>query len=148
MLVIVILGILASLIIGNFVTSLKKGRDARRKEDLVQIQRALEMYYEDQRLYPTAAPNPNPLPFGSTLTDPASGKVYMEKLPSDPSGGTTTYGYASDGTYYHLYACLENDQQILPYQSSSSTLTCNIKCSYSGNSVPCVFGISDSNSLP
>ncbi|PIP15252.1 hypothetical protein COX47_00635, partial [Candidatus Roizmanbacteria bacterium CG23_combo_of_CG06-09_8_20_14_all_35_49] len=48
LLVIIILGVLATLIIGNFFTSLKKGRDARRKGDLEQIQRALEMYYEDK----------------------------------------------------------------------------------------------------
>ena len=39
--VIMILGILAALISGNFFTSLKKGRDARRKADLEQLQRAL-----------------------------------------------------------------------------------------------------------
>jgi len=54
LLVIIILGFLTSLIAGNFFTSLKKGRDARRKGDLEQIQRALEMYYEDNRAYPNS----------------------------------------------------------------------------------------------
>ena len=44
LLVIIILGVLSALITGNFFTSLKKGRDAKRKADLEQTQRALEMY--------------------------------------------------------------------------------------------------------
>ncbi len=69
--VIVLLGILSALISGNFITSLKKGRDSRRITDLEQIQKSLEMYYEDQKAYPTLAIAPG-LPFGSTFTEPLS----------------------------------------------------------------------------
>lgn len=107
MLVIVILGVLASLLTGNFITSLKKGRDARRKTDLENIQKAIELFYEDKREYPTFS-----LPFGDQLceTNPSNGsRVYMQKVPSDPTAGNS-YLYESDGTYYRIYSCLENDQ--------------------------------------
>ena len=42
LLVIIILGILAALISGNLINSLVKGRDARRKSDLQNIQKAVE----------------------------------------------------------------------------------------------------------
>lgn len=107
MIVIAILGVLAAMITGNFLTSLKKGRDARRKGDLGQIQQALEMFYEDKKVYPTP-----PFPFGGKFCQTAacaSGeKIYMQKVPSDPRG-QNNYLYTSQGTYYRLYSCLENE---------------------------------------
>ncbi len=106
MLVIIIMGILAALISGNFITSLKKGRDSRRKTDLSHIASALELYYSDKQAYPTP-----PLPYTNQLceTNPcATSRVYMEKVPADQNGGFS-YDYESDGTYYKIYSCLEND---------------------------------------
>ncbi|GAB4219107.1 MAG: hypothetical protein Fur009_3580 [Candidatus Microgenomates bacterium] len=141
LLVIIILGVLSSLITSNFFTSLKKGRDAKRKGDLEQIQRALELYYEDKKAYPTS------LNFDQSLTDNETGKVYMQKIPNDPSNGN--YYYQSDGTYYKIYACLENNQQILPYISNPTNFSCNNTCKDSqGNNVSCIWGISSSNVSP
>lgn len=148
MLVIVILGVLAALISGNFVTSLKKGRDARRKTDLDQIQKALELYYEDKRAYPTpAAVNPK-LPFQASFceTNPCNGtKAYMQRMPGDPTSGNT-YDYESDGTYYKLYSCMENnldqgpgvDQSGYQYESSGAT-----SC---GDCGVCKYKVTSSNS--
>ncbi len=151
MIVIAILGVLAAMISGNFITSLKKGRDARRKGDLEQIQRALEMYYEDKRVYPTAVP-------GNTLStqiiDPGtSGKIYMEKVPTDPSGGNYGYYYDSANNYYQLYACLENNQQILPYLSNNpnnAAPACGTNCFEPDGhtSTTCIWGISSPNTTP
>lgn len=141
LLVIIILGVLASLITSNFFTSLKKGRDAKRKGDLEQIQRALELYYEDKKAYPTT------LNFGQSLTDQNTGKVYMQKLPTDPS--SSNYYYESDGTYYRIYACLENNQQILPYISNPTDFNCNNICKDNlGNNVNCIWGVSSPNTNP
>lgn len=104
MIVIFILGILTSLIAGNFLTSLKKGRDARRKADLQEIQKALEMYYENNKKYPTD------LSFGLPLSD--GSKTYMQKIPKDPKSPTCEYKYVTDVTrsYYYLLATIENTQ--------------------------------------
>jgi len=101
--VIIILGVLTALISGNFISSLKKGRDARRKSDLESIQKALEMYYEDKKAYPPT------LSFGSILNDVALGKTYMFKVPNDPLNNYM-YIYDSDGTYFELYSCIENTE--------------------------------------
>ncbi len=151
LIVIVILGVLSTLIIGNFITSLQKGRDARRKADLEQIQKALEMYYEDNNLYPTAAPTPG-FVFGSQFA--VSGKVYMEKVPNDPLNGKNyEYDYDATNNGFKLYACLENNQQILPYTtalSPSGGLTCSTTCyAQDGKTkIACFWGISSTNVSP
>ena len=145
--VIIILGVLAALITGNFFTSLKKGRDAKRKADLEQIQRALEMYYEDKRVYPDS------LSFGNSLCETTSclsgEKIYMQKLPNDPiSGKNYEYMQASGtGDDYKLFACLENNQQLLPYVSSGYSITCSTTCNGTPG-IPCVWGVSSSNISP
>lgn len=144
---IIILSVLAALITGNFFTSLKKGRDARRKADLEQIQRALEMYYEDKRAYPLT------LTFGGKLCETvacgASEKVYMQKVPDDPTSGKDYEYLSADGTNYKLFACLENNLQLLPYESTGSTLTCgNCRNTADTADVECILGISSSNISP
>ena len=83
LIIIIILGFLTALISGNYITSLQKGRDAKRKNDLAQIQRALETYYEDNKAYPTGAP-----PFGSRFCSTpsclAGDKTYMVRTPGRP----------------------------------------------------------------
>ena len=141
--VITILGVMASLITGNFFASLKKGRDAKRKADLQQVQQALEMYYEDKKVYPPT------LNFGSNLTDSVSGKVYMQKLPKDPKSGNYEYEVDVNGTYYKLYSCLENDQQTLPYVSVPGSYTCDQNCKdKEDNTVSCIWGVSSPNTNP
>lgn len=111
LIVISILGILATLISGNFITSLKKGRDARRKTDLKQIQNALEMYYEDKKTYPSFNIFANPgYKLCETKIDSNCGneKVYMQKIPSDPAPNYSYY-YQSNGVSYRLYSCIENN---------------------------------------
>lgn len=142
--VIMILGVMAALITGNFFTSLKKGRDAKRKADLEQVQRALEMYYEDKKAYPTT------LTFGEKLCENnpcgASDKVYMQKVPNDPISGKSYEYLSADGTDYKLFACLENNLQMLPYISSGYTISCG-KCNGTPG-VDCIWGVSSSNISP
>jgi len=149
--VIIILGVLAALVTGNFFTSLKKGRDAKRKADLEQITRALEMYYEDKRIYPVTAN----LTFGSPLCETSvcagTEKVYMQKVPNDPILGKSYQYLSSDGTDYKLFSCLENNLQILPYVSSGYSYTsanCGNCKNQAGTDVLCVWGVSSSNISP
>lgn len=148
LIVIIILGVLAALITGNFFTSLKKGRDAKRKADLEQITRALELYYGDKKTYPLT----NELIFGSTLT--YSGNTYMQKVPNDPISGKNYEYLSTTGTDYKLFACLENNLQQLTYISSgytTSTMTSCGKCRNADNTADvdnCIWGVSSSNISP
>ena len=147
MIVIVILGVLTTLISGNFLNSLKRGRDTRRKADLQNIQKALELFYEDKKAYPT---------FNIFATEGAlcetqvsgscasSEKAYMQKVPADTTGDCD-YLYVSDGTQYQLYSTIENaeDQGQGVIQSdnggyASTDCGCGV----------CEFGVSSSNTTP
>lgn len=108
LIIIIILGFLTALISGNYIGSLQKGRDARRKNDLAQVQRTLEAYYEDNKAYPTGAP-PFGLRFCSTPSCFAADKTYMVRTPADPNT-SYTYSYIVDPSsqYYYLLSCIEN----------------------------------------
>ncbi|MBI4225905.1 type II secretion system protein [Candidatus Roizmanbacteria bacterium] len=108
-----IIGLLTTLGFTNYVTSVKRARDAERKSDLKQIQKALELYKLDESpvKYPDTASFPSAntcwTSGGSGATCPA-GNVYMRNVPGD---GSVSYSYArdpADNLKYTLIACLEN----------------------------------------
>lgn len=106
--VIGIIGVLSALLLPNFMGARERARDAQRKSDIKQIQKALEMYKGDQSApaYPGALPT-----CGVAWTVGAN--TYMSKFPCDPLDGTTPYHYTiprvvGDTLTYSLYACLEN----------------------------------------
>ncbi len=134
--VIMLLGALTTILMGNFFTSLKKGRDARRKSDLENIQKALEMYYEDNKTYPAS------ISFGSSLS--SSTKTYMQKIPNDPVAGNN-YLYESDGTYYRLFSCIENKLDESPGVSQTGYVGTPGICG-TGDCATCKYTVSDSGS--
>jgi prepilin-type N-terminal cleavage/methylation domain-containing protein len=120
--VMTILGILTVITLGNFRTSQIKARDAQRKSDLRQIANALEAYFNDHSGYPSGASGrilactceQGDRPCDWTQ-DPGerefcdeNNTVYMNKVPGDPVNDPPYY-YRSNGTYYQLYANLENN---------------------------------------
>lgn len=138
--VMAILGILAVVGISSFRTSLAKSRDAKRKSDLEQVQRALEMYFNDHGKYPLSTQITWGGIFSSDGTD--AGTIYMKELPKDPSGNPE-YCYRSPApspapsVSYQIYATLENsgDSKYL------SSKTCNSISNYH-------YGVSSSNTVP
>ena len=102
--VIAILGLLATIGLASFRSTQIKGRDSQRKNDLNQIQKALEMYYNDYGQYPDS------LPAGGGNWQDAEGTLYMKEVPQDSRFGD--YVYSSDNVSYQLYAQLENTQDI------------------------------------
>lgn len=105
--VMAILGILATVGLGAFRTSQMKSRDAKRKADLGQIQRALEMYLNDKGSYPET----EDLVWGEPLRDPLHPEtIYIKELPQDPSGSQEYCYQQVDSKTYRLYAKLENSQ--------------------------------------
>lgn len=113
--VIAILGGLSALLLPNFMDARIRARDTQRKNDLKQIQKALELYKQDQS--PTAYPVT--VACGSSTCFPNSGAlwssgstIYMNNVPKDPNRTSNSgyYYYTVNNTNltYTLCACLEN----------------------------------------
>jgi len=123
--VIGIIGMLSALLLPNFMGARERARDSQRKSDLKQIQKAFEMYKQDQSppSYPSQLPTA-----GSVFS--YSGNVYMNKFPSDPSPGKQYYYTVNNNNLtYTLCACLENiaDPDGVPCISPCSCAA-NQKC--------------------
>ncbi len=100
---VVIIGILAAVGLGQFLTAQIRSRDAQRKENLSSVAKALELYYNDYGCYP------NSLDWGERFED-IKDTVYMVELPNDPVKNVN-YFYQTDGNgnYYKLYAYIEHE---------------------------------------
>ncbi|MFH1244694.1 MAG: type II secretion system protein [bacterium] len=95
--VIALIGILTTLVATNLQGARTRARDSRRKQDLVTIQQALHLYYNDSQSFPLAI---------TTITP-----TYLTVLPQDPSTAPTSpvnYGYNSSGANYLLLTKLED----------------------------------------
>ncbi len=103
--VIAIIGTLSSLLLPNFMGARERARDNQRKSDLKQLQKALEMYRQDQTdsSYISALPAVD-----SAWTNAAATTTYMNKVPKDPLSGNNYYYSRPDVVTYTLCACLEN----------------------------------------
>lgn len=98
------------------IAQLQKGRDAKRKSDLSQIQKALEVYYQDNgryaenpaqgdyRIKTIIAEEEEAVDWGSPW-----GPSYMPSLPKDPGSPSKHYIYVSNSPNqaYYLYASLD-----------------------------------------
>lgn len=122
--VMTIIGVLAGLIVPNYMLARQRTRDAQRKSDLEQIQKALELYKMDQDppAYPASLVlNGDDDHCGKCLSTsgpadndscPGDEEVYMKEIPCDPQNNNPyIYTYqrnAGDTLKYTLTACLEN----------------------------------------
>jgi prepilin-type N-terminal cleavage/methylation domain-containing protein len=102
--VISIIGILATLILARLGGVEKAGRDARRRSDLNQYRTALENYaLNNNSRYPIATIDASTFCAGVLNT-------YMGACPQDPrQDATYSYRYSSDGLKYILWAQVENE---------------------------------------
>lgn len=158
---IAVIGVLASavLVIVNPLGQIQKARDAQRKSDLAQIQRALEQYYQDNGRYPAHVVSGTEfriyMPSG-----PASGvewgsngfSPYMAILPDDVNA-SKSYAYFSTGQSYLLYTNLDrgaNDQQACSGGLACPNVVANGLSNACGGdaAAPCNFGVSSSNITP
>lgn len=123
---IAIIGMLAGVLLPNFMGARERARDTQRKQDLNQAKKALRLYYNDFQEYPTNDASGNILgcgadgnigcAWGSEFSAGSGPTVYMKQLPTDPLGtGKYSYEKVSDDNF-RLYATLENasDPDIEP----------------------------------
>lgn len=128
LIVVAIIGILASAVIVNLSVARTRARDARREADLKSIHTALEIYAEEKGSYPstlgmagcfpeaagppfcrepgTYIPNLAPEYVGSLPLDPLAGKPSAFSLANQASCASVSagYRYGSDGRDYKLIA--------------------------------------------
>lgn len=153
MVVIGIMGVLVAVSATSFISAQLKARDARRKSDLSQISKALEMYYNDQGRYPLAS-NGQIAGCGSgvcgwgdpedSLSNVNQSVVYLEVIPADPTNGHAyRYRASGDGLSYQLYARLENenDPDLDRNGDGSADNYSGISC----GSNPCNFALTSPN---
>ena len=106
--VIAIIGMLSSVVLASLNTARGSARDAKRKQDLKQIQTALELYYNDFNQYPGEVACDSSKGSGSGTCASMSGTnwsttsyiyqalvpTYISTLPVDPT---------NSGNYYYNY---------------------------------------------
>lgn len=105
--VIAIIGLLSTIAVVALNNARMRSRDARRLADVRQIQTALELYQDDQGLYPAAATSGGAIMSGTT--------TYMSYVPFSPSpndggcsAGDNTYTYTAQSAQasYTITYCI------------------------------------------
>lgn len=137
---IAIIGILAGSVffVLNPAAQFQKAQDAKRKSDLAQIQKGLELYYQDNGSYPAAVNyGIEGIQWGS------SWQPYMGTLPKDPSSPLKEYAYNSDGQTYYLYASL--DRGADPQACNSGSACASITNASEACGGTCNIGVSSPN---
>ena len=160
--VIGVLGIITLSLLATLdpVGQLQKGWDTQRKSDLAQIQKALEVYYQDNGRYPAHSVQAG-LDYRVVRADNSTSDwgtqwtPYIAKLPKDPSLSGKRYIYfaTSTGQAYYLYANLDRgakDLQACNGGNSCVSITSNAIPAASCGSLTqlCNYGVSSSNVSP
>ncbi len=107
--VISIISLLSSIVFSSLGSVRAKGRDAKRNEEIHQLQLALELYFDANGVYPPSGGATQPNGGWSNSGESASwgaGSVfqtaiapYMSKLPVDPTN-TSPVGFVTNEYYY------------------------------------------------
>lgn len=158
--VIVILGILSVIGLGSFSSSQMKARDSKRKTDLRTMGDALELYYNDNGRFPDSDSSGGIMGCGAAAAEACvpgqiwqnttNGTTYMVQMPQDPSGGKYYYMTSLTGTYYQIYARLENERdRDIPKDGNDDPLIYTNPYSEQGSSAcitgDCNYGKSSTN---
>ncbi len=120
--VIAIIGLLSSVVLASLSTARGKARDARRLSDILEVQKAIEMYFIDKGAYPGPAGWwGNCSTFGSHGVTGATGYVpnlapeYIPVLPLEPLQKTSScYLYRSDAPNDYLLMAYGSVEGIVP----------------------------------
>lgn len=119
--VISIIGVLSGMAVFNFQQARERARDVQRKNDMKQLQNALESYKNDQ----LAVAYPEEL---SGSLDPE----YIRKIPVDPkeqklAGSWVEYMYTRTSVLtYELVTCLENAGDLVKDEESNVFCTSGV----------------------
>ncbi len=153
LIVIAIIGILASVILVGLGPIQRQGRDSRRISDLRQVQHALELYYQRCGFYPGPGastcttsgfsdPGNDWAVLSSALID--GGVLGVGQIPRDPTSGLTyQYSVAVGGVSYTIGAYLEDSNNPALRDSGPGSIG-GVNCgsqgsaAYAGRALYCV----------
>ena len=131
LIVIAIIGLLATISIVALNGARQKGRDAKRVGDIRQVQTALELYFNDKNAYPVAAIAITlgdathkvlcDTAAGFQTTTTGCGKIYMGIVPANPLPNGSNYSYTGTATTYDVGFSLEDSTGS--YAAGSHTAT-------------------------
>jgi len=148
LIVISIMGILTVVGASSFKTIQLKSRDARRKNDLGSISKALNMYYNDMGSFPHGTPDIDAMikTVGVGFSASTNGAVttYMVEMPRETTKGVKDYDYLSTtGKSFKLFVNLENKED----NNCLKNVNGDILLTYDGYDIEigCIYGISSSN---
>ncbi|OGY27457.1 MAG: hypothetical protein A3F33_04025 [Candidatus Woykebacteria bacterium RIFCSPHIGHO2_12_FULL_43_10] len=119
MIVVAMIGLLASFGYSSYAQIQSQGTDSKRKTDLGQVKSSLELYYSVKNQYPASITWGSPVWLEGAYT-------YMKPVPQDPKfglGSQPNYCYTTSGSppsSYTLYANLENSND----KDIKTTATC------------------------
>jgi len=124
--VVSLIGVLATLVLANLNSGRQRVRDAQRKSDVRNIQTALRLYYNDNAGYPGSSSGKivgcdGTCEWGAMWQN--DDITYMNVLPGDPLT-TQSYRYTSSGAgseTYTLEACFENKSDDKGVVTSDTT---------------------------
>lgn len=160
--VIAIIGVLASVVTASLSAARKEGRDARRQQDLHQMQTALELYANaNNGAYPASSgwdcqdctgTYGSASFFTTNLVNPG----YIAAWPNDPisvgsrASGNYGYLYSSNGVNYELliYSTVENACEPKTLMRGNGSQTSYVACSDSSYSTDCPGNPGYTNSCP
>jgi general secretion pathway protein G len=117
--VIAIIGVLSSVVLSSLNSARAKSRDSKRKQDLISLRTALELYRSNNNAYPSTGGAWYSSEPGDSVSNnsgdwiPGLAPIHIVTLPRDPSGGDSkvippcsgwksAYLYRSDGVDYKL----------------------------------------------
>lgn len=124
MVVIAIIGLLASIVSLSLMSARQKARDTKRIADLKTIQLALSLYYNDNLMYPKNI-YCTPTASGCGTTAPLMGlaPVYLPVVPKDPSAGTQDCTNSSGLNNFATNATVGGCYHYTPYPAVSALCT-------------------------
>lgn len=101
MVVVVILGILASIVVPKIMSRPDEARIVKAKQDVLAIQNALDLYKLDNGIYPSTDQGLNALVTKPTTSpEPRDWKSYLKRVPVDPWG--RAYLYLNPGEHSEI----------------------------------------------
>ena len=108
--VIVIIGLLATVVMINVLPSQNKAMQSKAKADIATLSQAVEMYRLNTLRYPDASEGLNAL-LGGTSTAPGGTGGYIRKLPKDPWGNDYRYRQPGQHGAFDVYSLGSDGQE-------------------------------------